>query len=380
MPNPNNLAPKVDTKVIIVSGAASVAGFSSPQFASEFVASPSFPTRIKAYSGSAAEKDALLAADGFAADGAVRRQVRAAMVQDGPPLTIYIGRRDAGDGDWAVTLDAISAENNEDWYALAIDDRSSTAIQQVDQWVSPPGGDDKFALFFAQSDSAQVLDGTPGNFADAIALRGRNRTVLMYHDPAVSSGLAPASISTRIGPFVAGASETLAFRFDGGVTQSYTFTCTAAQATGLNSEPFDFTAGGVLTLAANGLASADVDFTTANATLTSAASEPFTGISAGDQVLVRVDGGAAQPATLDAAAAQLTSPNTEPFAPVNLEQLDLKINGGVTQSFVFDGSETTAALTAGMINLTAVGFTAEGIGGAVVFHHRARGDQRIDRD
>lgn len=367
MPNPDKLAPKVDTKVIIVTGQASAAGFSSPLFNSEFLASPSFPTRIKGYTGSAREKDALLAADGFPADGAARRQVAAAMAQDGPPATIYVGRRDAGDAGWGDTLDAITAENDEDWYAIAIDDRSSAGIQQVDQWVSPAGGDDRFAIFISYTDSTQVRDGTPGNFGDVITARGRNRTALAYHDSAISSGLAPATISTRTGPFVFGASETLAFRFDGGATQSYTFTSTAGVAPGLNAEPFDFTAGGVLTLAANGLPSADVDFTSTGATLTSGNAEPFLGLSPGAQLLVRVDGGPVEAATLDAAPAVLTSPNTEPFAPVNLEFLDLKINGGVTQTFVFDGSETTAALTADMINLTASGFTATAVGGAVTF-------------
>jgi hypothetical protein len=372
MANPNKLTPKIATTVIIVTGQANAAGFSAPLFVSEFAANASFLTRIKSYTGNRTEKDALLEADGFAEDGPVRRQVRAAMNQDGPPVTIWIGRRDALDADWGETLDAIAAENSDDWYALCVDGRDSADVQQVSAWVEPPGSDPKFALYIGQTDSVQVRDDAPGNFAGVIAALGRDRTALLWHDPVTASGFGPATVTTRTGPFVFGASESLEFRFDGGATQSFAFVASPATLTGSNTETFDLSAGGTLTLAANGLASQDVDFTSTSATLLSAASETYD-LEPGDTLLVRVDGGASQPATFDAAAAVDLGTGTEPFTIGAAEQLDLDINGSGTQSFVFVGTETTAQNVADLINATASGFVASDVSGAVELRTDRRG-------
>ena len=364
MPNPNALSPKIDTTVVIVSGQASAAGFSSPLFVSEFASSPSFPTRIKAYSGTRTVMLALLAADGFATTSAAYRQVQAAMAQDGPPTTIYIGRKDAGDADWAAAMDAIYAEDSDSWYAVCIDARDSAAIQQVSAWCEPPGEDPKFALFVAQTASTQVRDNAPGNFAGVIAALGRQRTALVWHDPETASGYGPATLTSRRGPFAFGSSESLSLRVDGGATQSFAFAAAAAVLTGTNTETFNLSAGGTLTLAANGLASQAVDFSTTAATVLSANAETYA-LSPGDTLLTRVDGAAAVASTFDAAPAVTTGGATEPFTITNGWQLDLQINGGATQSFVFTGAETTAQDVADLINATASGFSAADAAGAV---------------
>lgn len=365
MPNPNALSPKIDTTVVIVSGQASAAGFSSPLFVSEFVASPSFPTRIKAYSGTRTQILALLAADGFATTSAAYRQAQAALAQDGPPSTIYIGRKDAGDADWTAAMDAIYAEDSDSWYAVCIDARDSAAIQQVSAWCEPPGEDPKFALFIAQTASAQVRDNAPGNFASVIAAAGRQRTALVWHDPETASGYGPATLTSRRGPFAFGSSESLSLRVDGGSTQSFAFSAAAAVLTGSNTETFDLSAGGSLVLAANGLASQSVDFTSTAATVLSANTQTYN-LAPGDTLAMRVDGGAIQTATFDAGPAVTTGGATEPFSITNGWKLDLQINGGATQSFTFDGSETTADDVADLINATAIGFSAADDGSGAV--------------
>ena len=131
MANPNKLAPKIVTSVIIVSGQASAEGLFAPLFVSEFEESESFPTRIKSYSGTRREMAALMIADGFTEDDPAYRQMWAAMSQDGPPETIWIGRADADDADWAESLDAIYDENSDDWYAMCVDVRDSASIQAI---------------------------------------------------------------------------------------------------------------------------------------------------------------------------------------------------------------------------------------------------------
>jgi hypothetical protein len=372
MANPNKLAPKIQTRVIIVTGGASVAGFSAPLFVSEFAATVSFPTRIKSYSGTPNEMQALLEADGFAADSPARRQVAAAMAQDGPPSTIWIGRSDAADLTWGETLDAIAAENDDDWYAMCVDVRDSASIQQIHAWVTPIGTDPKFALYVAQTDSAQVLNAAPGNFADVIAAYGDNRTVLLYHDPASASGFGPASVTSRTGLFNFGASAELEFRFDGGATQTFTFTNAAAEVLGSNTGPFDLSAGGILTLAANGQTAQEVDFDSTSAEVSSTVAEPFD-LEPNDQLFVRVDGGAAQPVTVAAVAAVDLGSVAEPYVLAAAEHLDLEINGGAAQVFVFSGTEATAQEVADLINATAVGFTASDVGGAVELRTDMRG-------
>ena len=358
MANPNKLAPKVETTVIIVTGAGNADGFSAPLFVSEFAANASFPTRVKAYSGTKKEMQALLVADGFATTDPAYLQVTAAMSQkDGPPTTIYIGRADPGDLTWAETLDAIAAEDDDSWYALCVDARDSASIQAVNAWVAPPGGDDKFALYFAQTASAQVRDAAPGNFADAISALGRNRTALLFHDPETSSGYGPAAVLSRTGPFAFGASQSLSARFDGGAVEAFAFAAAAAAVTGSNTETFDLSTVTILTVAANGLASQDVDLSSSGATVINSGIAPYA-LEAGDTLLVRVDGAGAVAATIDAAPAVTLGTGVEPFTITPAWQLDLQINGGGTQSFIFAGTEVTALDVASRIMLTAIGLVA----------------------
>ena len=372
MANPNTLAPKIDTTVVIVTGTAQASGFSAPMFVSEFASSVSFPTRIKSYAGSRDEKSALMLADGFATTSSAYRQMRAAMDQDGPPATIYIGRRDPGDADWGTALDAIYSENSDDWYWMAVDARSSADIQQINAWVQPVGGDPKFAAYLAQTSSAQVLAGTAGNFAGVIAALGGQRTALVWHDPATASGYGPASVVSRPGTFAFGASESLTFRFDGGATQSFAFAAAPAVKTGSIAGTYNLSAGGSLALAANGAAAQTVTLTSVSAAVRAAAIETYA-LSAGDTLAVRVDGGASQTVTVDAGPAETLGTETEPFVITAAWQLSLSINGGGSQVFVFAGTETTAQHLADLINATAVGVVASDDTGALLLTTVAEG-------
>lgn len=98
----------------------------------------------------------------------------------------------------------------------------------------------------------------------------------------------------------------------------------------------------------------------------------------GDTLLVAVDGGAAATATFDAAAASVSSSNTEPFALVDGDSLTFDTQDG-TQTITFDTAEfaaigsATAAEVAAVINAEAFGIQATVSTGAVVITTDQRG-------
>ena len=366
MADPNTISNIIDVVVTISSGGgSSVQSFSDPIFVSEFATSASFPDRVKAYVGTAAEKKAQLVADGFATSSPAYLQISAANGQSGPPRTIYVGRADAGDLTWDDTLTAIWAQGDADGlslFALAVDTRDEASQEEIADWVHERG----FVLYGAQTASAGVLANTPGNVARNIRTKGYDSTWILWHDPEVASNYGPATLTGRTGPFSLGAGGTVKVRMDGGAEQTFTFSGVAATLLGSGTEPFAFLDGDDIELTVDGGDAQIAAVSLTAAELITANVEPYNFPASGRTLSLRVDGGAVQPIVFSGTAAAVTGSNTEPFAPIAATQLDVQVDGGITQSFVFAGTETTAQLVADLINATAAGFVASDVGGAVV--------------
>lgn len=366
MADPNTISNIIDVTVLLsTGGGSSVQSFSDPVFVSEFAATSSFPTRIKAYVGTNAEKRAQLVADGFSTTSAAYLQVSAANAQQpGAPRTIYVGRADATDLTWADTLDAIWAEadaNGLSLFGLAADTRDAAEQEAIADWVHARG----FVLYGAQTLSNAVLTNGAGNLSANIRTKGYDSTWILWHDPAIASNYGPAMLSGRTGPFSLGAGGTIKVRFDGGAEQTFTLVAAAATKTGSNTEPFTAADGDAITLTVDGGDAQTATVSLDPAELLSANSEPFNFATSGKTLLLRVDGGAVQPVVFSGTAGARTGSNTEPFVPIAATHLDVQVDGGATQSFVFAGTETTALLVAALINATAAGFVASDVGGAV---------------
>lgn len=92
----------------------------------------------------------------------------------------------------------------------------------------------------------------------------------------------------------------------------------------------------------------------------------------GDTLSFSVDGGASDVATFNAAAASITSGNSETYALVDGQTLTLKINQGAVQTVTFNTSEfaaigaATAEEVAAVINAEATGLQAVATGGTQV--------------
>ncbi len=109
--------------------------------------------------------------------------------------------------------------------------------------------------------------------------------------------------------------------------------------------------------------------------------EPFL-LAAADTIIASVDGAGDDTATFDAAAAVLTSTNTETYALTDLDEFTFDVNG-VTQTVIFNTAEfvaigaATALEVAAVINAEATGIQATVVGGAVVITSDRRGTSAL---
>lgn len=131
------------------------------------------------------------------------------------PAVFYVGRKAAGDANWAAALNAMVDENN-DWYGvlLADPDAADADITAVAAWVET-----NEKLFVAQTSMADVLDGADDtDIGSAIKLAAYDRTMVMFHDERV----AQEQTITFTGSF--DASDTIGVVVNGsaGTTVNYT--------------------------------------------------------------------------------------------------------------------------------------------------------------
>lgn len=93
---------------------------------------------------------------------------------------LLIGREDVGDANWTATMDAVELGSQTDqkpWYITNIESRVDADILEVAAWTT----DERGRVYKAQSASADLLAGTPGNIAEQLKTLGYTRTSLWYH-------------------------------------------------------------------------------------------------------------------------------------------------------------------------------------------------------
>lgn len=364
--DPNLIADIFDVQVQFVPAVASGRfGFGNPTCIAEFAATPSFPGRIKSYTGTQSQKLAALVADGFATTSDTYRQVQMMNLQDGPARTIYVGRKDATDADWGAAVAAIKAAadlaGTFSFYAFVAATRDAIEIESIADYLEGVPDEEVFAFYLAQTADANVLADNPGNLARNILAKNYKRTALLWHDPETASDYGPAILQSAVGPFNIPNASTIQLRVDGGATQTFTFVVTAATLLGSNTETFAVTDGDDLLVTVDGTAY-DVVFDTAAATVLSTAAETYN-ITTGMTLGVRVDGDPAQTVTFTGTAGSFDL-GPQPYAPV-AATTTFEIDGGAPQVVDWTGV-TTAALAKAALDAQLTGVTTTIIAGPAV--------------
>jgi hypothetical protein len=367
MAGPADISDIVNVDVQIAAGdGISIQSFGDPLFVSTFAANASFPDRVKAYVGTATSMRAALIADGFAANSAPVRQVAAAMVQKGPPGTIYIGRSDPSDLTWDESLTAIwddATTKQVSLYAFTVDSRDVSDIEMIADWTQP-----QFALFIAATASATLPNNTPGNVAANLITKGYDRTAIIYHDAAEASNYGPAILRSRTGPYaITTTSGTVTVRIDGGATQTFTLVAAAATLLGSNAEPFAFSDGDELIVTVDFGVVQTIEVALAAATILSGTAGTYV-FTNGMNLLVRIDGGSAQNVTFSGTAGSVATTTGAPWALADGETVTFDIDGDGNQVVTFSAADFAAigAATAAEVmavyqtQLTGVTVTSDG--------------------
>ena len=261
MADPNALSDIIDVTVTLQQADISRDGFAGVMLVSEHSVTSD---RVETYTGSKTEiLEAMLDAGHLEPDPAYN-MARAVLNQRPNLATIKIGRKDAGDADWAEALTAIHAEDS-DWYGLACDTRLASDIETISTWVN----DGHFALYMAQTLDADVLTGDSGNLAETLADQfspgDSCRTALLWHDPETASAADfPRLVSGNAQPFALGNGQVLNIEVNGGAAQAFTFAATAGFQLGNQAETYAITDGWHLDLQVDGGATQVVTFNTAD--------------------------------------------------------------------------------------------------------------------
>lgn len=262
MPDPGFLSDIIDVTITLADAEIQREGFSDIMLVSEHVVGS--PDRVQTYTGKKNEVLDAMVADGFLAGTPAYVQARAVMSQRPAVRTIHIGRRDAADGTWADTLDAIRAENG-DWYGLAVDTRDADEILEIAEWCGS-SGDGQFVLYMAQTKDADVKTASNGNIADTIAADDElERVAMIWHDPEVASEAAfPVLVSGNEAPYALDNGQVLNVKVDGGAVQPFTFAAAAGFQLGTEAETYVITNGWHLDVQVDGGPTQVITFNTAD--------------------------------------------------------------------------------------------------------------------
>lgn len=98
--------------------------------------------------------------------------------QDDGVDSVLVGREDAADANWTVTMDAIelAATASQQWYITNIHSRTDADILEVAAWTEA-----REKIYIAQSSDADILTDGAGNIAEDLEVLGYLRTSLIYH-------------------------------------------------------------------------------------------------------------------------------------------------------------------------------------------------------
>ena len=218
------------------------ANFGTPLIVSQFLTSKTSPafTRAREYA-SLTE----MTADGWVSGDDVYKAARAVFSQNPRPTSVIVGRRDAGDADWAAALNAIQLENDA-WYAIVM--VPAVALERDDEIIEIAAWTETAKkIFFAQSDTAGIISGaSTTDVAYLLKAAGYDRTALVYRANAKLAEFAEAGWVGEGLPFDPG-SSTWSYKTLAGITPD-TLTTTAKTATHTkNANTYTLVAGANIT-------------------------------------------------------------------------------------------------------------------------------------
>ncbi|GMV42847.1 MAG: hypothetical protein AMXMBFR64_45630 [Myxococcales bacterium] len=140
-----------------------------------------------------------------------------------------------------------------------------------------------------------------------------------------------------------------------------------------NAFPLDLEPGDQVVLSVNGAAAQSATFTATAAQSVAAEAPPYD-LEPDDTLTLAVDGGAPQTATFTAGPAEVTS-GAEPYALIPGDSLTVKVNDGAAQTVVFEGTQGLALSAPGPWDLTGGGTLTVAVdGGAPIEVNYVNGD------
>lgn len=184
---PTNISDIVNVSITIESSAVSRQGFGTPLLVPP-TAHAVFGTRTQLYSGSSILLD--MVADGFT-DSSEAYLMAASALRPNPRIdALIIGRRDAGDANITAAFNAIRAEDDESWHAMAWGTRTEADILALAAAVESTGH-----IYIASTADAAVLAETAGNVLEDLQTAGYRRTAGWYHNPSTEDYLDAAMVA-----------------------------------------------------------------------------------------------------------------------------------------------------------------------------------------
>ena len=243
--------------------------------------------RVRSFTGSTSALllDQLVAA-GAPVGSPIYRAAFYVCQQPGRPETLYFGRREPGDANWAAALTAMRAASV-DWYAGVAVVRDTAEIAEIMTWQSTQIS----GWWVVMSASADVLNDVGGNLAETIAALPKLTGTLLYHDPQTASGAAVPTLSTSVGPWSLTPGGVLSAVADGAVVDTSTLAAAPATILGTNTGPFAGADGQVFTGSIEGVPFAvELDATRAVATSAVLNNYDLTA-AAGGTIIVETDTG-----------------------------------------------------------------------------------------
>ena len=226
----------VEVNITRQTTSVAVAAFNVPLILSQFATNKTTTafTRARVY-GSVAE----MASDGWTSSDAVYNIANAIFSQNPSVNKIVVGRKDSNDATVDAALNAIANENN-DWYGIAVDQSLVSSFADVASWVETAK---KFAIFWITDVNAYDPSKST-DLASVLKLANRNRSAVVWHaTPAGGADYPDAAWMGEGFPYEPGTS-TWAYKTLNGVTPD---TLLASQETALKNKNCNYymTVGGV---------------------------------------------------------------------------------------------------------------------------------------
>lgn len=252
--NPQDLTDLVKVSILIVQGSQPTGSVARALLVSEFAATAAFPTRQKRYSGTPADIDAALAADGFTApydpgdDMSTARAMAAAFLDNELPVDeVVIGRKDAADASYTAALNAIDAEDNT-FCLVAAETRTKNEQLQIADWC-----ESRWRYYRTLSREPGVPAKQVGTFVDAAFVKKYHHTSATWYDAEIATGYGPAIVLSGAGTFLIEDGMTFSLNVSGGVPQTVTFATAPATVLGANVGPFVLVAGTTIVVELDGV-------------------------------------------------------------------------------------------------------------------------------